>query len=63
MKLALPVISLVFLVIAGRVVRLRGRGVVGVIVLAIAVGLLSALFVSERFARRIGDWFGRVLVL
>ena len=35
--------------------------IVGVIVLAIAVGLLSALFVSERFARRIGDGFGRVL--
>lgn len=61
-KLALPVISLVFLVIAGE----SGSAyvvaaVVGVIVLAIAVGLLSALFVSERFARRIGDWFGRVL--
>ncbi len=61
-KLALPVISLVFLVIAGE----SGSAyvvaaVVGVIVLAIAVGLLSALFVSERFARRIGDGFGRVL--
>ncbi|HET6714668.1 MAG TPA: lysylphosphatidylglycerol synthase transmembrane domain-containing protein [Actinomycetota bacterium] len=61
-KLALPVISLVFLVIAGE----SGSAyvvaaVVGVIVLAIAVGLLSALFVSERFARRIGDGFGRIL--
>ncbi len=35
--------------------------VVGVIVLAVAVGLLAALFASERFARRIGDGFGRVI--
>lgn len=61
-KLALPVISIVLLVIAGE----SGSAyvvaaVVGVIVLAIAVGLLSALFASERLARRIGDGVGRAL--
>jgi uncharacterized membrane protein YbhN (UPF0104 family) len=61
-KLALPVLSIVILVITGQ----SGSAyvvaaVVGVVVLAIAVGLLSALFASERFARRIGDGFGRVL--
>ncbi|HET9311393.1 MAG TPA: YbhN family protein [Actinomycetota bacterium] len=61
-KLALPVLSIVILVIAGQ----SGSAyvvaaVVGVVVLAIAVGLLAALFASERFARRIGDGVGRVL--
>jgi uncharacterized membrane protein YbhN (UPF0104 family) len=61
-KLALPVISIVFLVIAGQ----SGSAyviaaVVGVIVLAVAVGLLAALFASERLARRVGDGVGRVL--
>jgi uncharacterized membrane protein YbhN (UPF0104 family) len=61
-KLALPVLSIVFLVIGGY----SGSAyvvaaVVGVIVLVVAVGLLSALFASERFARRIGDGVGTVL--
>jgi uncharacterized protein (TIRG00374 family) len=61
-KLALPVISIVFLVIAGE----SGSAyviaaVVGVVVLAIAVGLLAALFASERLARRIGETIGRVM--
>jgi uncharacterized membrane protein YbhN (UPF0104 family) len=61
-KLALPVLSIVILVIAGQ----SGSAyvvaaVVGVVVLAVAVGLLSALFASERFARRIGDGVGAVL--
>jgi len=61
-KLALPVLSIVILVIAGQ----SGSAyvvaaVVGVVVLTIAVGLLAALFASERFARRIGDGVGRVL--
>jgi uncharacterized membrane protein YbhN (UPF0104 family) len=61
-KLALPVISIVFLVIAGE----SGSAyvvaaVVGVIVLAIAVGLLAALFASERLAYRIGEGLGRVM--
>jgi len=61
-KLALPVLSIVILVIAGH----SGSAyvvaaVVGVVVLAIAIALLSALFASERFARRIGDTVGMVL--
>ncbi len=61
-KLALPVLSIVFLVIAGQ----SGSAyvvaaVVGVIVLAVAVGLLAALFASERLARRIGDGLGTVI--
>jgi putative heme transporter len=61
-KLALPVLSIVFLVIAGE----SGSAyivaaVVGVIVLAVAVGLLAALFASERLARRIGEGVGRVI--
>lgn len=61
-KLALPVLSIVFLVIAGQ----SGSAyvvaaIVGVIVLGVAVGLLAALFASERLARRIGDGLGRVI--
>jgi uncharacterized membrane protein YbhN (UPF0104 family) len=63
-KLALPVLSIVVLVIAGR----SGSAyviaaVVGVIVLGAAVALLSALFASERLARRIGASIGSVLSL
>ena len=55
-------ISIVLLVIAGE----SGSAyvvaaVVGVIVLAIAVGLLSALFASERLARRVGEGVGRLI--
>jgi uncharacterized protein (TIRG00374 family) len=58
-KLALPVISIVLLVLAGQ----SGSAyvvaaIVGVIVLTIAVSLLAALFASERFARRIGEGVG-----
>lgn len=61
-KLALPVLSIMFLVIAGQ----SGSAyvvaaIVGMIVLGVAVGLLTALFASERLARRIGDWLGRVI--
>lgn len=61
-KLALPVLSIVFLVIAGR----SGSAyvvaaVVGVIVLLAAVALLAALFASERLARRIGAGVGSAL--
>ena len=61
-KLALPVLSIVFLVIAGQ----SGSAyvvaaVIGVIVLAVAVGLLAALFASERLARRIGEGMGAVI--
>jgi putative heme transporter len=61
-KLALPVLSIVFLVIAGESnAKYVLAAVVGVIVLAVAVALLAALFVSERFARRIGDILGRIV--
>jgi uncharacterized membrane protein YbhN (UPF0104 family) len=61
-KLALPVISIVFLVIAGE----SGSAyvvaaVVGVVVLAIAVGLLASLFASERLAYRIGEAVGKAM--
>jgi uncharacterized membrane protein YbhN (UPF0104 family) len=61
-KLALPVISIVLLVITGQ----SGSAyvvaaVVGVIVLAIAVGLLAAIFASERLARRVGEGLGKAL--
>jgi len=61
-KLALPVISIVFLVVAGE----SGSAyvvaaVVGVVVLAVAVGLLTALFASERLAYRIGEAVGRAI--
>ncbi|MDH4111795.1 MAG: YbhN family protein [Actinomycetota bacterium] len=61
-KLALPVLSIVFLVIEGQSGSAYAvAAVVGVAVLAIAVSLLAALFASERFARRIGDGIGRVI--
>ncbi len=55
-KLALPVISIALLVIAGQSsAAYVTAAVVGVIVLAIAVGLLAAIFSSERLARRVGQ--------
>lgn len=61
-KLALPVLSIVFLVIAGQSSSAYVvAAVVGVIVLVVAVGLLAAVFASEELARRIGDGLGRVI--
>lgn len=60
-KLALPVLSIVFLVVEG-----RGSGayvtaaVVGVAVLATAVALLWGVFASEHMARRVGEGLERV---
>lgn len=58
-KLGLPVISVALLALTGQ----SGSAyvvaaVVGVAVLAVAVGLLWALFSSEHLARRIGDGLG-----
>jgi len=59
-KLALPIVSVGLLVVTGE----GGGGfivaaVIGLVVLAAAVGILAALFSSERLARRIGDIAGR----
>jgi len=61
-KLALPIVSVGVLVVSG-----EGGGafvvaaLIGLVVLAIAVGILAALFSSGRLARRIGDIAGRVI--
>ncbi|MGH2630130.1 MAG: lysylphosphatidylglycerol synthase transmembrane domain-containing protein [Actinomycetota bacterium] len=61
-KLAMPVISIVVLVVAGQSgSAYLVAAVVGVIVLAVAVGLLTALFASEHLARRVGDGVGKVI--
>ena len=61
-KLALPIVSVGLLVATGEssgaFVAAAG---IGVGVLIVAVGLLAALFSSERLARRIGDAGGRAL--
>jgi uncharacterized protein (TIRG00374 family) len=61
-KLALPIVSVGVLVLTG---ESSGAFVVaaliGLAVLAVAVGLLAALFSSDRLARRIGDATGRAL--
>ncbi len=60
-KLALPVLSIVILVATGQSSRAYLlAAIVGVIVLAIAVGLLTAVFTSERLARAVGDGLGKV---
>jgi uncharacterized protein (TIRG00374 family) len=61
-KLGLPVIALALLVISGHVdPTLVTAAIVGVITLVIAVAILVLVFRSESMARRIGDFFGRVL--
>jgi len=60
-KLALPVLSIAILVITGQSSSaFVTAAIVGVIVLAIAVGLLAAVFASERLARSIGNGIGRM---
>ncbi len=61
-KLALPIVSVVALVVTGRSTGafLVAAGI-GIAVLVIAVVLLAALFSSERLARRIGGAAGRAL--
>ncbi|MGZ5213496.1 MAG: lysylphosphatidylglycerol synthase transmembrane domain-containing protein [Actinomycetota bacterium] len=61
-KLALPVLSIVFLVIQGRSsAAFVSAALIGLAVLAGAVVLLAAVFRSETLARRVGDGLGRVL--
>ena len=60
-KLALPVLSIAILVITGQSSSaFITAAIVGVVVLAIAVGLLAAIFASERLARSIGNGIGRM---
>jgi uncharacterized membrane protein YbhN (UPF0104 family) len=61
-KLALPVIALGLLVIAGRTYpALVGAAAVGIAVLVCAVILLALVFKSERMARKVGDLLGRAI--
>ena len=60
-KLALPMLALVFLALSGHLTPTYILAAVfGVIVLGVAIGLFAALFRSEAFAIRIGNWLGRV---
>jgi uncharacterized membrane protein YbhN (UPF0104 family) len=61
-KLALPVIALGLLVIAGRTYpALVGAAAIGIAVLVGAVILLGLVFKSEAMARKVGDLVGRVI--
>ena len=60
-KLGLPMLALVFLALSGHLTPTYILAAVfGVIVLSVAIGLFAALFRSEEFAIRIGNWLGRV---
>ncbi len=61
-KLALPVISLLFLVITGEFkLALLTVAVIGVVVLIVAVTLLALVFKSEPLARKVGEFVGRII--
>jgi uncharacterized protein (TIRG00374 family) len=61
-KLALPVLSIVFLVIQGRSsAAFISAALVGLAVLVGAIVLLAGVFKSEALARRVGTGIGRVL--
>ena len=61
-KLALPVLSIAILVLTGQSsTAYVTAAIVGVIVLAVAVGLLAAVFHSEPLARSVGRGLGRVI--
>ena len=60
-KLGMPVVALALLVILGEAsTALVVAAVLGVIVLAVAVGLFAGMLSSDRLADRIGTWLGRV---
>jgi putative heme transporter len=62
MKLALPVLSVVFLVLSGsKSAAFISAALIGLAVLAGAVVLLAAVFKSEALARRVGNGIARVL--
>lgn len=61
-KLALPVISIALLVVTGESsAAYVTAAVVGVIVLAVAVGLLAAVFSSSKLARTVGNGLQKVI--
>ena len=61
-KLALPVLSIVFLVIEGKSsTAYVTAAVIGVVVLAAAVALFAAMFSSESLARRVGRRLGKIV--
>jgi uncharacterized protein (TIRG00374 family) len=60
-KLALPLLSLVFLALSGHLTTTYiTAAILGVIVLAAGVGLFALVFRSEELAIKVGDWLGRV---
>jgi putative heme transporter len=60
-KLALPILSLVFLALSGHLTTTYiVAAILGVIVLSVGIGLFTLVFRSEEFAIRIGNWLGRV---
>jgi uncharacterized protein (TIRG00374 family) len=59
-KLGLPILALAFLAIAGHATPAYvTAAIIGLVTLAVAVGLLALLFRSEHFAMRIGDGLAR----
>lgn len=61
-KLALPVLSVLFLALAGsKSAAFLSAALVGLAVLAGAVVLLAAVFKSEALARRVGNGLGRIV--
>ena len=61
-KLALPVVSIIILVISGHSsTAYVAAAVVGVLVLAGAVALFAAVFASERLARHVGEFLKRIV--
>lgn len=63
-KLSLPVLSIVILVVTGQSSgAFLSLAVLGLAVLGVAIGVLAALFSSERLARAIGNGVGRVATL
>ena len=60
-KLALPMLSLVFLALSGHLTTTYVvAAILGVLILATGVGLFTLVFRSEAFAIKIGNWLGSV---
>ncbi|HEY7660550.1 MAG TPA: lysylphosphatidylglycerol synthase transmembrane domain-containing protein [Actinomycetota bacterium] len=61
-KLALPVLALALLVLTGDTYpALVGAAALGIAVLVVAIVLLALVFKSERMARRVGEFLGRMI--
>ena len=60
-KLALPMLSLVFLALSGHLTTTYVlAAILGLIVLGVGIGLFALVLRSEEFAVKIGNWLGRV---